>query len=195
MKTIVYFIRHAESDYAVHDDLNRPLTTKGEKDALNVADYLEAKGIEAVLSSPYKRAIDTVKPFADRVNLNIELVHDFRERKVDNCWIDDFNQFTKNQWEDFNYKLSNGECLKEVQQRNIKALKEILSRYKGKNIVIGTHGTALSTIINYYDSSYGYKEFNEIRMLMPWIVKFTFEEDRCINIEKINILKRGKYDI
>jgi len=31
--------------------------------------------------------------------------------------------------------------------------------YEGKNIVIGTHGTALSTIINYYDSTYGYDDF------------------------------------
>ena len=45
----------------------------------------------------------------------------------------------------------------------------------------------MSTIINYYDPSYGYKDFNEIRLLMPWIVKFTFEENKCIEIEKINI--------
>ena len=75
----------------------------------------------------------------------------------------------------------------EVQQRNIKALEDVLKRYCGKNIVIGTHGTALSTIINYYEPSYGYKDFNEIRLLMPWIVKFTFDEMRCIKIEKIDI--------
>jgi len=35
--------------------------------------------------------------------------------------------------------------------------------YEGKNIVIGTHGTALSTIINYYDSTYGYDDFERMK--------------------------------
>lgn len=189
MKTIAYFIRHAEPDYSVHDDDIRPLTDKGKKDALKVATYFKDKGIEVALSSPYKRAIDTIKPFTDANNINVELIEDFRERKVDSCWIDDFHGFSQRQWEDFNYKLLDGECLHEVQERNIKALEKVLKKFYGKNIVIGTHGTALSTIINYYESSYGYKDFDEIRSLMPWIVKFTFDEMICVKIEKINILK------
>ena len=187
MITNIYFVRHAEPNYLVHDDSIRPLTDKGKKDALKVSDYLSNKNIEVCLSSPYKRSIDTIKPFLNTNNLDIEIIDDFRERKVDNCWIDDFEEFSRKQWDDFNYKLSDGECLYEVQQRNIKALENVLNRFCGKNIVIGTHGTSLSTIINYYDPSYGYKDFNEIRLLMPWIVKFTFEENKCIEIEKINI--------
>lgn len=71
----------------------------------------------------------------------------------------------------FDYKLSDGESLREVQNRNIKALNEVLRMYEGKNIVIGTHGTALSTIINYYDSTYGYDDFERMKLIMPWIVK------------------------
>ena len=187
MITNIYFVRHAEPDYSVHEDSSRPLTNKGRDDALKVASYLNNKNIEIGLSSPYKRAIDTIKPFFDTNKMSIELVDDFRERKVDNCWIEDFQEFSQRQWENFKYKLSDGECLYEVQQRNIKALEAVLKRYSGKKIVVGTHGTALSTIINYYDPSYGYKDFNEIRSLMPWIVKFTFDEMRCIKIEKIDI--------
>jgi len=39
---------------------------------------------------------------------------------VGNVWIEDFNSFAKKQWEDFDYKLSDGESLREVQNRNIK---------------------------------------------------------------------------
>ncbi|SMC22214.1 2,3-bisphosphoglycerate-dependent phosphoglycerate mutase [Clostridium acidisoli DSM 12555] len=141
MKTVVYFIRHAEPDYSVHDDASRSLTDKG---------------IEAALSSPYRRAIDTIKPFVETNNMKVELVEDFRERKVDSCWTEDFHGFSQRQWEDFNFKLSDGESLNEVQERNIKALKKVLKKFYGKKIVIGTHGTALSTIINYYESAFGY---------------------------------------
>ena len=61
--TIVYFVRHAEPNYENYDDRNRELTAKGLADRKIVTNYLADKGIEAVLSSPYKRAIDTVRDF------------------------------------------------------------------------------------------------------------------------------------
>ncbi|QHQ63255.1 histidine phosphatase family protein [Anaerocolumna sedimenticola] len=185
--TTVYFIRHAEPDFEVHDDLLRPLTVKGHADAKLVTAYLKDKEIDEVLSSPYLRAIDTVKDFADESGLNIKVIYEFRERKVDSAWIEDFTSFSKKQWEDFDYKLADGESLREVQERNIKALNDVLLLHKGKNIVIGTHGTALSTIINYYQNTYGYEDFEKMKRLMPWIVKMQFNIDVCEKISKINI--------
>ncbi len=185
--THVYFIRHAEPNYKNHDDQTRELTEKGMKDRVLVTDYLKDKMIDVVLSSPYKRAVDTVKDFADKYNLHIKSVHDFRERKIDSIWIEDFQTFTRRQWADFNYKYSDGEALNEVQKRNISALNAVLIEYQNKNIVVGSHGTSLSTIINYYDSSFGYDDFERIKSLMPWVVKFTFQNTDCIGIDKINL--------
>lgn len=187
--TTVYFIRHAEPNYNNHDDRSRELSDKGLQDRKLVTKFLLDKRIDAVLSSPYKRAVDTVADFAELVNLEIQMMEDFRERRVDSEWIADFNTFCKKQWEDFNYKLSDGETLKEVQSRNIGALNNVLKDYNGKNIVIGSHGTALSTIINYYDKTFGYFEFEKIRNLMPWVVKFIFEESVCIKIQKYNLFE------
>ncbi|MBQ8575808.1 MAG: histidine phosphatase family protein [Clostridia bacterium] len=180
--TKVYFVRHAEPNYNNRDDMQRELSAKGMADRELVTQFLSDKNIEIVLSSPYKRAIDTVAHFADNKGLNIEIVDDFRERKVDSIWIEDFTSFSKAQWADFDYKLSDGESLNEVQSRNIYALKKVLEKYKDKNIAIGSHGTALSTIINYYDNSFGYEGFEKIRTVMPWIVEFTFQNDKCISI-------------
>ena len=89
------------------------------------------------------------------------------------------------QWNDFTYKLSDGECLQEVQTRNMSALQQVLNKYAGKNIVVGSHGTALSTIINYYDHFFGYNDFEKIKNVMPWIVEFVFDEDtKCIMIKE-----------
>lgn len=189
MTTTVYFVRHAEPNYNNYDDKSRELSNKGLQDRKLVTKFLEDKHIDVVLSSPYKRAIDTVADFAESVNLEIELIEDFRERRVANEWITDFNSFCKKQWENFNYKLSDGETLDEVQSRNVKALGAVLENYNGKNVVIGSHGTALSTIINYYDKTFGYSDFEKIRNLMPWIVKFIFEDNTCIKIEKYNLFE------
>ena len=189
MQTEIYFIRHAEPNYDNHDDLTRELTPKGLVDRELVTNYLSDKNIDIVLSSPYIRAVDTVKHFADKYNMDIDQVEDFRERKIDSCWIEDFVSFSKSQWSDFEYKLSDGECLYEVQSRNVSALQNVLKTNRGKKIAIGSHGTALSMIINYYDNSFGYDDFVSIKKLMPWVVKFTFEDDGCTGIEKIDLFK------
>jgi 2,3-bisphosphoglycerate-dependent phosphoglycerate mutase len=187
--TKVYFVRHAEPDYNNHNDALRELTSKGMKDRKLVTNFLTDKHIDAVLSSPYKRAIDTVKDFADSQGMEINIINDFRERKVESEWIEDFTSFAKKQWDDFTYKLSDGECLQEVQGRNISALRQVLNKYAGKNVAVGSHGTALSTIINYYDHSFGYHDFERIKNVMPWIVEFVFDENAdCIMIKKHDVI-------
>lgn len=193
--THVYFVRHAQPNYDNHDDLLRELTEKGMQDRKLVTEFLKEKSIDAVLSSPYKRSVDTVKDFADTYGFDIETIDDFRERKIDSCWIEDFNSFSKRQWEDFDYKLQDGETLREVQNRNIAALENVVKTYENKNVVIGSHGTALSTIINYYQSSFQFADFEKIKSLMPWIVCFTFDGAQCVEIEHFNLFEGKKGNI
>lgn len=181
--TTVYFVRHAAPNYNNHDDLTRELSEQGMKDRKLVTGFLWDKGIDVILSSPYKRAVDTIKEFADAKGMKIKLIDEFRERKAGNDWMENFDDFCKNQWADFDFKLSGGESLREVQSRNISALNQVLETYAGKNVVIGSHGTALSTIINYFDPSFGYNEFQEIKSLMPWIVRFSFEGSRYLEMQ------------
>lgn len=181
--TVIYFVRHAQPNYDNHNDALRELTPKGMEDRRLVTNYLKDKSIHVVLSSPYKRAVDTVSHFADAFGYTVQTVDDFRERRVDSVWIDDFDIFSKRQWSDFNYKHTDGESLAEVQTRNIRALTAVLKTHKNKNIVIATHGTALSTIINYYDPTFGHADFERIKPLMPWIVKFTFDDMKFAGYE------------
>ncbi|SKC66274.1 histidine phosphatase family protein [Maledivibacter halophilus] len=185
--TRIYFVRHSKPDFSIKDDLNRPLCEEGIRACKKITEYLSDKRIHKVYSSPFKRAVDTIKDFADRFEFEIEKVEDLRERKVADIWIEDFNEFAKKQWEDFNYKLSNGENLNEVQTRNINVIHKILKSNADKNIVIGTHGTALSTIINYYDKSFDYSVFSRIKNLMLFIVFIDFEGLNAINIQEVII--------
>lgn len=51
--------------------------------------------------------------------------------------------------------------------------------------MIGTHGTALSTIINYYDSNFNHSSFNKIKDVMPLIVECKF---KGIKLKDINYI-------
>ena len=188
----IYFVRHAESDYSVHDDLTRPLTAKGLEDSKKITKYLTDKNITKVYSSPYKRSVDTIKDFVEQKQLDINIIDDFRERKISDEWIDDFNEFSKNQWNDFDFKLLKGESLNEVQKRNINALLEILESCEDDNIAIGTHGTALSTIINYFNNDFGYEHFERIRPLMPHIICLSFNGVELVDFEEIALYEIEK---
>lgn len=187
----IYFVRHAESDFRVHDDFSRPLTEDGVKNSLLVTNYLKDKDINYIYSSPYIRAVDTIKSLADELNISIECIDSFKERHISN-WIDDFDTFSKRQWKDFDYKLADGESLKEVQFRNVTALMELVQLHPETNCVIGSHGTALSTIINYFNPYFGFEDFSKMRELMPWIVKFTFDHENFINMESIDVFKNNE---
>jgi len=102
--TNIYFIRHCEPDFSIHEDFIRPLTDKGLEDSKKVEKVLKNKEIHAIYSSPYKRAIDTVRKLANTLNLEVKIKDDLRERTITDQWIDDFNEFVKCQWEDFEYK-------------------------------------------------------------------------------------------
>ena len=67
---------------------------------------------------------------------------------------------------------------------------DILTANPGKTLVIGTHGTALSTILNYFDPSFGCDDFMRIINWMPYIVELDFEgtaplsETEHVHVEK-----------
>lgn len=185
--TTLYFVRHAQPNYENHNDLTRELSPKGLEDRHRVTRLLADVPVDAVLSSPFKRAVDTVQPLADSRGLPVRTVEDFRERRIADTWIEDFAAFCQAQWADFDYKLADGESLREVQNRSIAVLQAVLREYPDQTVIIGTHGTALSTIINHYNPAFGYADFEKIRMLMPWVVRFTFSGERCTSIEYIDV--------
>lgn len=181
--TTVYFVRHAQPDLSVHDDLTRPLTEKGLQDRENVTSYFRNKQINQAFSSPFKRAIDTIQPVLDEKKLTPTIVADFRERKIGDEWISNFHEYCEKQWEDFDYKLKNGESLKETQDRNVAALKKILQKFQGQTVIIGGHGTAIGSVINYYDSNFGYEDFALIQPKTPFIAKLAFNDEKFLNYE------------
>lgn len=61
--TTIYFVRHAEPNYVNRGDMSRELSSKGLQDRKLVTKFLLDKHIDVILSSPYKRAVDTIVDF------------------------------------------------------------------------------------------------------------------------------------
>ena len=188
--TTVYFIRHAEPNYKNHDDQSRELSPKGLQAAQDLPRFFENITIDAFYSSPFKRAIDTILPLAKSREKEIDTIDKFRERQISKIWIEDFSRFAKTQWQDFTYHLDNSESLKQVQTRNIEALNNLLVKHPHQTLVIGSHGTALSTIVNYYQPSFDYEDFLAIQHVFPWIVRLEFDGLTLLSMKDYKDLER-----
>ena len=176
--TIVYWIRHAQSDSTISDPVLRPLTEKGIRDRALITDYLRGKDIRAAFSSPYKRAVDTIADFTEKAGLEIRLLDGFREHEtVSDAYPDaDYFPFIQKYWADKHYKVPGDESFAELQSRNIRALEQVLLSCEGQNVIIGTHGMALASVLQYYDERFGYPQFLAMVARKPWIVKMDFAQ-------------------
>ncbi len=177
--TKVYFVRHAQPDFSWKDDMTRPLTEEGKKDVKVVLECLKDKQIDVFYCSPYKRSIDTIAETAEYYGK--EIIIDARLREREKGPNGNNHRMFRKRWADHSYHEEGGESIAMVQERNMAALKEILRANEGKNIVIGTHGTSLSTILNYYDPGFACEDFLRIIDWMPYILEVDLEGGRLVS--------------
>lgn len=182
MTTNIYFVRHANSPYST-DELNRPLSDKGINDAKKVTELLSHQNITKIISSPYKRAIQTIEGTANHFELPISIDEGFQERKIANSCVTNFHETIFKYWEDFNFSLHDGETGYAGQARGVQSLENVLNKYSGENIVIGTHGNIMVLIMNYYDKKYNYDFWKSLSM--PDIYKLSFEDGILDTVKRI----------
>ncbi|MBP5745770.1 MAG: histidine phosphatase family protein [Lachnospiraceae bacterium] len=178
--TTIIFVRHAQADYK-EDDRTRDLSREGKKDRDIVLHTLKDRKIDAFLSSPYTRSIETIRPAAEYFEKTIHTDERLRERQVGSH----LPEFLEKRWADFSFAEEGGENLFSVQERNIEALYQILDDYENKTVVIGTHGTALSMIINHFKNDFGLDDFLRIVNKMPYIIEMRFAGKELIGMSEL----------
>jgi len=186
--TSIFFVRHAQPVHSHEDDRTRPLSMGGIADSKKVTEFLSRFSIDFFISSPYKRSMDTISESAKMANMKIHTDERLRERQKG----DDGNNhgLFRKRWADFNFHEQGGESLAIVQKRNMDALFDILANHKNKNVVVGTHGTALSTILNYYNPSFACDDFLRIIDFMPYIVRLDFDGETYIQQEELLVVEK-----
>lgn len=186
--TCIYFVRHAQPEHSWENDATRPLTIEGVADSKQVTEVLKSIQLDYAISSPYQRSVDTIRECVATHNLKICTDERLRERGKG----DDGNAFGmfQKRWDDFDFHEDGGESLGAVQNRNIEALIEILAEHECENVIIGTHGTALSTILNYFDLSFHCQDFLRIIDYMPYIIRLDFDRSKLIGKEEMLIIEK-----
>ncbi|MGD6873305.1 histidine phosphatase family protein [Sutcliffiella horikoshii] len=180
--TNLYFIRHAHSTYTP-DELERPLSEKGKKDAVRILAMIQPDNIDVVVSSPYKRAVQTVEGVAQHYNLEIEIFEDLKERTLTVKPAEDFTAAITKAWEEPNFAWEGGESNMAAQARGVRVIQHLLKKYEDENVAIGTHGNIMVLIMNYFDKQYDFSFWNGLDM--PDIYKITFDGDLLVGVRRL----------
>lgn len=190
----VYLIRHGETT-ANYENLfagvlDVELTEKGIRQAQTARDKLKNISFNAIYCSDLKRAVHTAMIISEPHNVEIvklealqemnfgiwegKTIHEIRATSegLFNDWIMDYE----------NFKVPEGESVKELFERVINAYKRIIGSYdieSSENIAIVAHGGVIQVLLSYfcYDDNSGYWRFriencgiNKIEYVMKYPV-------------------------
>lgn len=154
----IYLVRHCQAEGQEPD---APLTAEGVRQAEQLYHFFKDRKIEHIRSSPYTRAIDTVKPLSDGVNLGIHTDDRLRERVLSTVPLDDWLARFKDTFDDADLKFAGGESSREATKRGIEVIEELLDRPE-QTIVVVTHGGLLSLLIRYFDPKFGFADWQRL---------------------------------
>lgn len=117
------------------------------------------------------------------MGLEIELDERFKECALPEMPAEDFESCIQKVWEDHDFSFPGGESNNCAQKRGIEGLVDVLVKYRGKRIAIGTHGNIMAIMMNFYDSKYGYEFWKDLSMLD--IYKLSFKDNKLIDVKRI----------
>jgi len=166
----LYLLRH-EKRAIDNPSFYSPLLEEGLIDADKLKHILNDLNINLIFSSPFKRVLQTIKPYCDmkKLNVNIEYslyeqiyYHETHKFKFDK---NDYKKDLKNS--DSEYYLKNNEYIsylpldkieftKDTMLRSNNFLRYIINKYKNTdiNILFATHGGIILDMINRDESEF-----------------------------------------
>lgn len=173
MKTI-YFVRHCT---AAGQHKDSPLTTVGMRQAHLLSVFLTEQNItvDKIISSPYLRAIESIKPFAESINKEIEIDDRLQERILSEEPIDDWLEVLEHSFNNHAFALAGGESANDAIQRANTVLDQVYANDEISNILIVSHGNLLALLFQQYDNNFGFKQWKELRN--PDVYRLDIEDE------------------
>lgn len=165
----IYVIRHGQTDLNKQDRvcgiMNPSLNKEGIKQAQNIAQSLQNSGINKIISSPLKRAVETASEISKKIDLKFEM----EERLIEqNCGIYEGVSRMNPQYilakKMFGYRYPEGESTFQVVSRIYNFLDECREKYTDRDyVLLVTHG-GVSRIIHTYFNDMTNEQFYDFQL-------------------------------
>lgn len=151
----IYVIRHCKAEGQSPD---ASLTDEGIVQAKALAAFLSGRQIDYIVSSPFKRAVKTIEPFAKKLGIDIEVDDRLRERALSSTQMPDWLEKLKATFLDMDLQYEGGESSNEAMKRIVKVIDDIASG-GSDNAAIVTHGRIMSLLLHYYNPAFSFEQW------------------------------------
>ena len=154
MGKTVYLIRHCQ---ATGQEPDAALTEEGKEQAHELVRFFETRMIQHIISSPFTRAIQTIKPLADSRGLQIKIDDRLAERRLISETMTDWLKRLEESFRDLDLKMAGGESSREVEKLGMEVLEAAPNE-----TVLSIHGNVIGLLLKRIDGLRGFKEWKEL---------------------------------
>ncbi|MGG4343577.1 histidine phosphatase family protein [Paenibacillus lautus] len=167
----VFIVRHCKAEGQAAD---APLTGQGIQQALELAEFLSDKGIDHMVSSPYRRAYDTIKPLANLIGIEAVMDERLTERVLSGRNETAWREMLRRTYDDLDLCYEGGESSRTAMHRAVRVVEEVLQN-SSQNAVIVSHGNLISLLLKHYDNRIGFDEWEALTN--PDVYQLSFRSD------------------
>ena len=171
----VHLLRHARPQPPTVATAEVALSAQGLADAERIVSLLASLDIRRIVSSPYRRAIETVEPFAASTDIVIERDERLRERVMPLAESPEMHfKIVRASFEDSSYAPESGETFKETTERVLDCLRELVLDTPSGLLLVG-HGQCLTQLLKAGDGAADYEFWRS--MPTPALLELTTTDD------------------
>jgi len=181
MNKNIYIIRHCEAEGQSSDS---PLTERGYTQANELSDFLLDIKVDRIISSPFLRAIQTIKPFAGNKNIEIEIDSRLSERVLSSNFFPDWMDKLEATFNDMDLKYEGGESSNEAKNRIIEVVSDIVAS-DSENTIIVAHGGVISLLLNHYDKNFGFEQWKSLSNPDVYLLRVAKNADKYKRLWKV----------
>ena len=140
----IFFVRHGDAS----DD---KLTKLGKKQAKEITKQLNYENIKKIYCSPLKRCLETAKIISKKLNLEIEIINDLKERNKINNPKNNIEKEVNENYLNYNYINTKYDTCNAFINRSFDAFDKILENHKNRNenILIIAHSSTIYALNAY----------------------------------------------
>ena len=175
--THLYLVRHGETEFnrlgiVQGRGVDTPLNAVGQAQASSLAQRFREERIDAIFSSPLRRALQTAQCVAQSAGIeHISTDPDLEEmswgifegQSQSETQSTAFEEM-KRRWHhgEHDYRVERGESLREVQTRGVNAVERIVDAHEGQNVLVVAHGRFLRILLASLLDEYGIARMEEL---------------------------------
>lgn len=159
--TRLYLIRHGETDYnrqeRIQGQSDIALNERGREQARAIAERLSGEAIDIIYTSDLSRAIETAEIITDRTGAEIVAEPALRETNYGEWEGKTRHELLQlyprevefHRRDAFNYAPPSGEPRKELMERVVECLEDVVRKEKGKRVAVVTHTGPCYIFVHY----------------------------------------------